>query len=70
MENLKVIRTNFKDIDSINIEVRENNILIAQGSYNIRTNWAHLEVEDEFTEQYDDAALVDKIENRELQIMN
>lgn len=70
MENLKVIRTNFKDIDSVNIEVLEGDILIAQGSYNIRTNWAHLEVEDKFMEKYDDAELVDKIESRELQITN
>lgn len=67
--NLKVVKTNQRDVDSFNIEVFENDsTLIAEGSYNVRTNFAHLTVLEAFEDIYDDGELVDKIESRELEI--
>lgn len=75
MENLKgiqVLRTNSKDIDSVNIEIYKadegtnKHQLIGEGSYNIRTNFAHLSLFDEFQDLESD--LVDAIEERTIEL--
>jgi len=42
MNGINVVKTNMKDCDSFNIEVFNDGNLIATGSYNVRTNWAHI----------------------------
>ena len=48
MNGINVVKTNMKDCDSFNIEVFTNDgNLIATGSYNVRTNWAHITTTDD-----------------------
>lgn len=62
VKNLKVVRTNAKDIDSTNLVIYYNDVEIGSGHLNNRTNWAHisLNVDNQELEDF----LVNGIENR------
>ena len=66
------LKTNWKDINSVNLEVyqtiNDRQTLIAEGSYNIANNWAHIDVLDEFETDYYDSDIAEKIESREILI--
>ena len=64
VENLKVVRTNSKDIDSINLEIYYNDEEIGYGCLNNRTNFAHINL-NEYNQDLEDY-LVDGIENRNI----
>jgi len=66
LENLKVLRTNSKDIDSTNLEIFYNEIEIGYGHLNNRTNFAHITL-DEYNEDLEEY-LVCGIENRNISI--
>ena len=59
LENLRVLMTNSKDIDSTNFEVYNEEIEIAHGHLNNRTNWAHVTLSDELENQTDSHLLED-----------
>ena len=67
-ENLKVVRTNAKDVDSVNIEIYYNEEAIGYGHLNNRTNFAHITINENLLEEEDECELidylVDGIENR------
>ena len=63
-----VLKTNNRDIESINLIVIDKDKTIATGSYNIRSNWAHIYVEDKYSNIYDESEIIEKIENRVLEI--
>lgn len=66
-QDFRVIKTGSKDIESFYIEVyKGDDFLIASGSYNFCTNWAHLETECDFLYNTDD--LVHAIEDRTIRI--
>ena len=67
MNGINVVKTNMKDCDSFNIEVFTNDgNLIATGSYNVRTNWAHITTTDDDSLLEDQ--IVEAIENRVVEI--
>ena len=66
LENLKVLRTNSKDIDSTNLEIFYNEIEIGYGHLNNRTNFAHITL-DEYNEDLEEY-LVCGIENRNISL--
>jgi len=65
-KNLKVVRTNSKDIDSTNLEVFYNEEEIGHGHLNNRTNFAHITL-NEYNQDLEDY-LVDGIENRTISL--
>ena len=66
MNGINVVKTNMKDVDSFNIEVINDGNLIATGSYNVRTNWAHITTNDDDSLVEDQ--IVEAIENRVVEI--
>tara|TARA_R110002167_G_scaffold20516_1_gene75297 strand:- start:1638 stop:1904 length:267 start_codon:yes stop_codon:yes gene_type:complete len=58
-KNLKVIRTNLKDIDSTNLEIYYNNEQIGYGHLNNRTNFAHININDNLLKEEDECDLID-----------
>ena len=66
MNGINVVKTNMKDCDSFNIEVFNDEKLIATGSYNVRTNWAHITTNDDDSLVEDQ--IVEAIENRVVEI--
>ncbi len=66
MNGINVVKTNMKDVDSFNIEVFNDGNLIATGSYNVRTNWAHITTNDDDSLLEDQ--IVEVIENRVVEI--
>lgn len=72
LKNLKVIRTNSKDIDSTNLEILHNEEEIGYGHLNNKTNFAHVTINEglfsEEDECYLEGYLVDGIENRNINI--
>jgi hypothetical protein len=66
VENLKVLRTNSRDIDSTNLIIYYNDVEIGNGHLNNRTNYAHisLNLDNQELEDY----LVEAIENRTIYI--
>jgi hypothetical protein len=65
-DNLKVIRTKSRDIDSTNIVIYYNEEEIGSGHINNRSNWAHITLEKDNQELED--YLVESIENRTINI--
>lgn len=64
---MRAIRTNWKDVDSVNVEVYDNSgNIIAEGSYNIKTNFAHISTMDGNYELED--SIVEGIENRTIEL--
>ena len=63
-ENLRVVKTNSKDIDSTNLEIYYNDVEIGYGHLNNRTNFAHITL-NEYNQDLEDY-LVDGIENRDI----
>ena len=66
VKKLTAVRTNAKDIDSVNVEVFNKDTLIAKGHYNIRTNCAHVTVLEGYQELQD--AVIEGIENRTIEL--
>ena len=66
LENLKVLRTNSKDIDSTNLEIYYNDVEIGYGHLNNRTNFAHITLNEDNQDLED--YLVDGIENRDISL--
>ena len=70
--NLKVVRTNAKDIDSVNILVFYNDKEIGNGHLNNATNFAHVNINEDLFNEDDESEitdyLVDSIENRKISI--
>ena len=64
--NIVVQRTKTRDVDSVNIDVLNNNVLIANGHYNIRTNFAHITMIKE--NQLLEDEIVNGIENRTFEL--
>ncbi len=68
MNGINVVKTNMKDCDSFNIEVFTNDgNLSATGSYNVRTNWAHITTTTDDDGLVEDQ-IVEAIENRVVEI--
>lgn len=65
-ENLKVIKTNSRDIDSTNLEIYYNDIEIGYGHLNNRTNFAHITLNEDNQDLED--YLVDSIEDRTISL--
>ncbi len=67
-KNLKVVRTNSKDIDSTNLEIFHKEQEIGYGQLNNRTNFAHVTINEDLFNQENESELVDYlvdgIENR------
>ena len=63
-ENLRVVKTNSKEIDSTNLEIYYNDVEIGYGHLNNRTNFAHITL-NEYNQDLEDY-LVDGIENRDI----
>lgn len=64
---MKAVRTKQIDVDNVGVKVfNDNNKLIADGHYNVRTNWAHITTLNNDQELEDD--IVEKIESRELKL--
>ena len=61
VEDLKVIRTNSRDIDSTNLEIYYNDTEIGYGHLNNRTNFAHITLNEDNQDLED--YLVEAIEN-------
>ena len=66
MNGINVVKTNMKDCDSFNIEVFNDEKLIATGSYNVRTKGAHITTTDDDSLLEDQ--IVEAIENRVAEI--
>jgi hypothetical protein len=66
-ENLKVVITGSRDIDSINLELFYNDIEIGYGHLNNRTNFAHITLNEDNQELED--YLVNSIENRTINLI-
>ena len=73
MDNFKVVRTGKIDIDSVRIEIHHGVMseVVATGQYNIRTNWAHVcvleDYEDFLSSDWEDE-MVEAIESRSIEI--
>jgi len=66
---MNVVKLNMKDSDSFNIEVFDNDgNLIATGSYNVRTNWAHITTTTTDDDSLLEDQIVEAIENRVVEI--
>jgi hypothetical protein len=64
-----VKRVESRDIDSFYVRVfSENNILIAKGHYNVRSNMAHITIERKFKNNYDADQIGLDIEERNIKI--
>mgnify|MGYP003691392125 CR=1 FL=1 len=64
-----VKRVESRDIDSFYVRVfSENNILIAKGHYNVRSNMAHITIERKFKNNYDADQIELDIEERNIKI--
>ena len=58
-----------RDVDSFYIRVfSKNNILIAKGHYNVRSNMAHITIERKFKNNYDADQIGSDIEERNIKI--
>ena len=68
MNGINVVKTNMKDCDSFNIEVFNDEKLIATGSYNVRTNWAHITTTTTDDDSLLEDQIVEAIENRVAEI--
>lgn len=68
VNDLKVFRTNSRDVDSTNLVVCYNDTKIGHGHINDITNWAHILLDEENQELED--YLVDAIENKKININN
>jgi hypothetical protein len=68
VNDLKVFRTNSRDVDSTNLVVCYNDTKIGHGYINDITNWAHilLYIDNQELEDY----LIDAIENKKININN
>jgi hypothetical protein len=66
-ENLKVVRTGSRDIDSIHLELFYNDIEIGYGHLNNRTNFAHITLNEDNQELED--YLVNSIENKTINLI-
>jgi hypothetical protein len=62
VENLTVVNAGLKDADSVNIEIYYKDVEIGHGHLNIRTNWAHVTLNEDNPELED--FLVESIEDR------
>jgi len=58
-EDLKVVRYNDKDIDSVNISIYYEDNLIGYGHFNKKTNFAHITINEDFLEEDDESDLED-----------
>jgi hypothetical protein len=71
-ENLRVYTISSKDIDSDNLEISYNGIQIGEGSFNKKTNYAHLSIfEDLMNEEHEQNFidyLTEGIEERTIRI--
>jgi len=67
VKDLKVVRTNSRDIDSTNLVIYYNQNEIGHGHINNRSNWAHISLDEENQDLED--YLVDGIENRTINIV-
>ena len=54
MDKLKVFFTNQIDTESKGIEVFHKNSLIAKGHLNLCSNWAHVDLLEEFKQAFED----------------
>tara|TARA_R110000822_G_scaffold285170_1_gene406534 strand:+ start:502 stop:735 length:234 start_codon:yes stop_codon:yes gene_type:complete len=68
MDNLKVFFTNQIDTESKGIEVFHKNSLIAKGHLNLCSNWAHVDLLEEFKQAFEDMQheIETVIENRQI----
>lgn len=66
LNNLKVVRTNSRDIDSTNLVIYYNDVEIGTGHINNRTNFAHITLNEDNQELED--YLVEAIENRTIDL--
>lgn len=67
VEELKVVRTNEKSIDSTNVVIIYYNEEIGHGHINNRSNWAHVSLNEDNQDLED--YLVKSIENRLINIV-
>ena len=67
VEDLKVVRTNSKDIDSTNVVIYYNENEIGHGHINNRSNWAHVSLNEDNQDLED--YLVNGIEHRLINIV-
>lgn len=67
VEDLKVVRTNSRDIDSTNLVIYYNENEIGHGHINNRSNFAHISLDEENQDLED--YLVDGIENRTINLV-
>ena len=65
--NLKLLMGGQKDVDSTNFEIYYNDIEIAFGHLNHKSNWAHVTMISSDNEELEDC-LVELIENRKITI--
>jgi len=72
LRNLKVVRTNSRDVDSTNLEIYYNEKEIGYGHLNNRTNFAHITINEGLLIEEDECELidylVDGIENRTINL--
>ena len=66
VEDLKVVRTNSRDVDSTNLEIYYEEKEIGYGHLNNRTNFAHITLNEDNQDLED--YLVDGIENRTISL--
>ena len=66
VDDLRVVRTTSRDIDSTNILIHYGDFGLGYGHINNRTNWAHITLNEDNQELED--YLVDAIENRTINI--
>lgn len=66
VEDLKVVRTNSRDIDSTNLEIYYEEEEIGYGHLNNRTNFAHITLNEDNQDLED--YLVEGIENRTISL--
>lgn len=59
LEKLRVLMTNSRDIDSINLDVYYDNEEIGYGHLNNRTNFAHITINENLLNEEDECDLID-----------
>lgn len=72
LNNIQVVRSNSRDIDSINLDVYYNLEEIGYGHLNNKTNFAHITINENLLNEKDECDLidylVDGIENRTIEL--
>jgi len=67
VEDLKVVKTNSRNVDSVNLVIYYDNVEIGNGHFNKKTNWAHISLDEENQDLED--YLVSGIEKKRIKII-